>query len=88
MLNYNAQKEYAVVHSFAYMLFERDSFYCWTSQKHANQIKSSHKAYVLQFRSFCFCAHTQDFKLLLQNLKLISKIHEVKTTAFWNRAAK
>ena len=37
---------------------------------------------------FVFCAHTQDLKLPLQNLKLILKIHEEKTTALWNRAAR
>ena len=51
-------------------VFELGSFYCWNSQEQADLIKSNHKAYVLQSRTFCFCAHTQNFKLLLQTFEV------------------
>ena len=44
-------------------VFERGSFYCWTSQRHTNLIKSSHKAYVLQSRSFCFLRTHAGFQI-------------------------
>ena len=49
------------------------------SQRQADLIKSSQITYVLQSRTFCFCAHMQNFKLLLQKFEANFEIDELKT---------
>ena len=51
--------------------------------------QSSLKAHVLQCQRFVFLRTHARFQIAVAKLlKLISKIHEVKTTALWNRAAR